>query len=86
MDLAIRPLAPAELRRFVERLGARSLMDETGRAYREMGLAYMAMDGQEVGHRLGERPELLRLPLIRFGEQITCGPAEGIWRDWLTPA
>ena len=41
-DLRKRPIAPGELRRFTERLGARALLDETSRPYRDGGLAYLA--------------------------------------------
>ena len=85
VDLRKRPIAPGELRRFVERLGARSLMDETSRAYRESGLGYLRMDDDEVMARLLADQSLLRLPLVRHGDQLTAGPAEPTWKTWLTP-
>ncbi len=39
VDLRKRRIAPAELRRFVERLGATALLDETSKTYRDGGLA-----------------------------------------------
>jgi arsenate reductase-like glutaredoxin family protein len=74
VDLRKRPIAAGELRRFVERLGARALLDEGSRAYREGGLAYLRMDDAEIAERLLAEPSLLRLPLIRNGNEVSAGP------------
>jgi arsenate reductase-like glutaredoxin family protein len=83
VDLRKRAIAPVELRRFVERLGARALLDEASRAYREGGLAYMRMDDAEIVERLLADTSLLRLPLIRNGNEVTAGRAETIWKSWV---
>lgn len=77
-------MAPAELRRFTEKLGASALVDESSRAYGEAGLRYLRMDERELVDRLLERPGLLRLPLVRMGGQVSCGMDETAWRSWLT--
>jgi arsenate reductase len=82
VDVAVRPPAPTELRRFSQRLGPRALMDTDSRAYRETGLAYLRMDDDEVFERLMAQPELLRLPLVRYGEQFTVGIDERTWKSW----
>jgi arsenate reductase-like glutaredoxin family protein len=86
VDLRKRPIAPAELRRFVERLGARALLDETSRAYRDGGLGYLRMDDAEIVERLLADPSLLRLPLVRHGNDVTAGRAEATWKGWLASA
>ncbi len=86
VDIRKRPMAPAELRRFVERLGARALLDETSRPYREGGLAHLRMDDREVAERLQADQRLLRLPLVRFGNEVTAGRAEAVWTSWLRPS
>ena len=48
VDVARRPPAPAELRRFSQRHGARALLDESGRAYRDAGLAWLRLSDAEV--------------------------------------
>ena len=83
VDLRKRALAPAELRRFVERLGARALLDETSKAYREGGLGYLRMDDAELVERLLADPSLLRLPLVRHGDDVTAGRSETAWKAWL---
>lgn len=82
-DLRKRPIAPGELRRFVERLGARALLDETSRAYRDAGLRYLTMTDPEIVERLLADPGLLRVPLVRHGNDATAGKAEATWADWL---
>ena len=52
VDLTRKPIARGELRRFVERLGARALLDETSKAYRDGGLGYMRLDDAEIVERL----------------------------------
>ena len=72
VDLRKRRIAPAELRRFVERLGARALLDESSKAYRDGGLAYLRMDDAEIVERLLADTRLLKLPLVRYGEAVTA--------------
>ena len=84
VDLRKRPMAVAELRRFVDRLGARALLDETSRAYRDAGLGYLRMDDEEIAQRLLADPLLLRLPLVRNGNDVTVGRVEATWTAWLT--
>ncbi len=83
LDVAARAPAPAELRRFSERLGARELIDEDGRAFRDQGLAYLRMDDAEIVDRVRADVRLLRLPLVRMGDRVSAGPAEAEWRSWL---
>jgi arsenate reductase-like glutaredoxin family protein len=83
VDLRKRRIAPAELRRFVERLGATAVIDETSRAYREGGLAYLSMDDAGITERLLADASLLRLPLVRHDNDVTAGRAEATWSGWL---
>jgi arsenate reductase-like glutaredoxin family protein len=82
VDVTRRPPAPAELRRFNQRYGARALLDEEGRAYRDAGLAWMRLSDAEILERLREDPGLLRLPLARFGADVTIGVDEATWKEW----
>ena len=83
VDLRRKPIAPGELRRFVERLGATTLLDTEGRRYKELGLAYMRLGDDDISERLLADDKLLRLPLVRFGNAFTSGPAEPTWKAWL---
>ena len=84
VDLTRKPIARGELRRFVERLGGRALLDDASRAYRDGGLGYLRMDESEVVERLLATPALLRLPLVRFGNDVSVGRDEATWKSWLS--
>jgi arsenate reductase-like glutaredoxin family protein len=82
VDVARKPPAPAELRRFAQRLGAAALLDTAGKRYREAGLAWMRLGEEETLERVLADPALLRLPLARFGNAVTAGVDEPTWRGW----
>jgi arsenate reductase (glutaredoxin) len=69
VDLSKKPIAPSELRRFADRLGPAVL------------LVAECPDG--VVARVPTDPNLLRLPLVRYGEEVTAGKDETTWRAWL---
>ena len=83
VDLRRKPIAAGELRRFTERLGASAVLDTEGRRYKELGLAYMRLGDDEIAERLLADNGLLKLPLVRFGNAFTAGPAETAWKAWL---
>ncbi|HJW21886.1 MAG TPA: ArsC/Spx/MgsR family protein [Candidatus Limnocylindrales bacterium] len=83
IDLRRKPIAAGELRRFVERLGARALADEQGRAWRDAGLGYLRLDDAELAERLLADQRLLRLPLVRVGNEVAAGPVEARWKAML---
>jgi len=86
VDLRRKPIAAGELRRFVERLGATALLDTEGRGYKDLGLGYMRFCDEEIVERLLAHNGLLRLPLVRFGNAFTAGPADATWKAWLAGA
>ena len=83
VDLRRKPIAPGELRRFVERLGATALLDPGSRSHRDAGLAYLRMDDAEIVERLLADQRLLRLPLVRHANDVSAGPADATWRGWV---
>ncbi len=83
VDLRRKPIAPGELRRFTERLGAAAVLDTEGRPFRDAGLAYLRMDDREIVERLLTDQRLIRLPLVRRGNDVSAGPAESTWKSWL---
>jgi arsenate reductase-like glutaredoxin family protein len=82
VDLRKKPIAPGELRRFTERLGAKALLDETSKPYRDDGLAHMVLDEQGIVRRLLADVRLLRLPLCRHDNEVTAGRDEATWTRW----
>ena len=85
VDLARKPMAAGELRRFVERLGARDLADETSKAWRDGGLAYLRMTDAELTERLLADQRLLKLPLVRIGNGCAAGRDEAAWKALVSP-
>jgi arsenate reductase (glutaredoxin) len=83
VDLRRKPLAAGELRRFVERLGARAVADTEGAAWREAGLGYLSMSDTELAERLLADQRLLRLPLVRAGNRFAAGKDEAAWKAML---
>ena len=85
VDLTRKPMARGELRRFVDRLGARALVDDGSKAWRDGGLGYLRMDDAELVERLLANQALLRLPLVRFGNEVAVGREEATWKGWFKP-
>jgi arsenate reductase len=83
VDLRKKPIAAGELRRFTDRLGAAALLDTESRPYREQGLAYLSTDATGVTNRLLADVRLIRLPLVRYGDEVTAGKDETTWKTWL---
>lgn len=83
VDLRKKPIAAGELRRFTDRLGAAALLDTESRPYRESGLAYLTTDSPGITARLLADVRLLKLPLVRYGDELTAGKDEATWRTWL---
>jgi arsenate reductase-like glutaredoxin family protein len=82
VDLAERAASPGELRRFAQKFGVGALIDRDARRYRELGLGAAVLSDERWLETLVEEPLLLRMPLVRHGNQLTVGPAEAEWRAW----
>ena len=83
VDLRKKPIARGELQRFVDRLGAAAVIDPDSKPYREQGLVYLALDQAGTMARLLGDARLIRLPLVRYGDDVTAGKAEETWTTWL---
>jgi len=83
VDVTRKPMAPAELRRFVDRLGPRAVADTESRVWHDAGLGYLRMDDAELTERLYSDQRLLRLPLIRIGTGVAAGRNETAWKSLL---
>ena len=84
-DLRKRPIAPGELQRFVQKLGAPALIDAGSRASADLGLAHMRLDDAGIMAHLLADARLIRQPLVRYGNEMTAGRAEATWTAWLKP-
>ena len=80
VDVSRKPMAPGELRRFVERLGARALADTESKAWRDGGLGYLSMTDADLAERLLRDQRLLNIPLVRIGNGCAAGRNEPAWK------
>ncbi len=80
VDLAKKPMARAEIKRFIDQYGLANLVDTEGKSYLDAGLKYMKMSDAELISRIESDPKLLRLPLIRSGKHVSVGQDESTWK------
>jgi arsenate reductase len=83
VDLAERPASKGELTRFVQKFGVEALTDRNSARFAHLGLAAARLSPERWLDRLVDEPLLLRMPLVRNQQQLTIGPAEATWRDWI---
>jgi arsenate reductase (glutaredoxin) len=84
VDLMERAASRGELTRFAQKFGATSLIDETARRYSELGLRTARYGDERWLEILVDEPLLLKMPLVRYGNALSVGAAEGSWKSWLT--
>lgn len=83
VDLSTKPMAPGEIRRFVERFGLTNLLDVDSAAYVNAGLKYLKLSETELLGKLEQEPRLLRLPLVRSANLLAVGHDENAWKVML---
>ena len=85
VDVKQKPMAPGEIKRFIERFGLAGLLDTEGTAYIDAGLKYMKLSDASLLERIEREPKLLRLPLIRGAGRLSVGRDEDSWKAMATP-
>lgn len=83
VDLMERPASLGELRRFAQKFGVGALVDRDSKRFNELGLRYAQLSDERWLERLSEEPLLLRLPLVRNGNQVLIGADEKIMKTWM---
>lgn len=83
VDLKLKPMAPGEIRRFVERFGLAGLLDVESKAYTDAGLKYLKVSDADLLAKIERNPQLLRLPLVRGAKLLSAGQDEPSWRAML---
>jgi arsenate reductase len=83
VDLMERPASLGELRRFAQKFGVDALVDRDSRRFDELGLRYAQLSDERWLEKLSEEPLLLRLPLVRNGNQVLIGVDENVMRKWM---
>lgn len=83
VDLKQKSMAPAEIKRFIDRFGLPELLDTAGKAYVDGGFQYLKLTDAELLAKIDQNPGLLRLPLVRSGNQVSIGRDEETWQAML---
>ena len=86
VDLKQKPMAPGEIKRFVERFGLARLLDTEGKAYVDAGLKYLKLSDSEMLGRIERDAKLLRLPLVRAANRLSIGQDEESWKAMIAGA
>jgi arsenate reductase (glutaredoxin) len=83
VDLNRKPMAPGEIKRFIERFGLPGLLDMEGKTYVDAGLKYLKVSDSELLAKIEREPKLLRLPLVRAANRISIGHDEESWKGMI---
>ncbi|MBP3656127.1 MAG: ArsC family transcriptional regulator [Clostridia bacterium] len=71
-----------ELESVAAAVGLDALCDKDSKAWRESVIAY-TQSRDTILAGLMEKPQLLRLPLVRSGRLATVGYAPDVWEKWI---
>ena len=82
VDLKERPASLGELRRFIQRFGTEGILDRTSRRFADLGLGAAHLSEERWLDKLAVEPLLLRMPLVRYGSELTVGDGTEAWRRW----
>lgn len=83
VDLKQKSMAPAEIKRFIDRFGLPSLLDTESTAYIDAGMKYLKLTDAELLSRIDREPKLLRLPFVRAANRVSIGHDEASWKAML---
>ena len=80
VDLKVKPIAPGEIKRFIERFTLQGLIDIESTAYAEAGLKYLRVADPELLEKCNREPKLWKLPFVRCNDRISIGADEVSWK------
>jgi arsenate reductase-like glutaredoxin family protein len=83
VDLKLKPMAPGEIKRFLDRFTLPALLDREGKAFEKAGLQYLKQSDAELLAKIEREPLLLRLPFVRCDKKISIGHDEAAWKAML---
>ena len=83
VDLQKKPMAPGEIKRFIDRFGLSGLLDAEGKSFVDAGLKYIRASDSELLAKIERDPKLLRLPLVRAANKFSIGHDEDAWKTML---
>ena len=71
-----------ELESVAAAVGIENLADKESKAYRESVIAY-TQSRDTILNGLMEKPQLLKLPIVRSGRLATVGYCPDVWEKWI---
>ena len=83
VDLKQKPMAPGEIKRFIDRFTLLGMLDTESKAYENAGLKYLRQSEGELLKKIEREPALLRLPLVRADKRISIGQDDAAWKAML---
>lgn len=83
VDFKVRAPSPGELKRFVQKFSVDRLLDRSSRTFADLGLHAARYTDDRWIEKLIDEPSLLVLPLVRYQNKLSVGPAEAEWKEWL---
>ena len=88
VDLNEKAASVGELRRFAQKFGVAALVDRDSRRFADLGLRSAILTDERWLEKLSLEPLLLRMPLVRYQQQLTIGgdPAQDTWDAWYAAA
>ena len=86
VDFKIRGPSKGELRRFVDKHGVDDLIDRDAKRFHALGLQAAYYGADRWIEIAVDEPLILRLPLVRRGQDLTVGYDDPEWRRWLVPS
>jgi arsenate reductase len=78
VDLHKKPMAPGEIKRFIDRYTLNALVDRENAA-----IKYLKLSDSELLAKIERDPKLLRLPLVRAANLLSIGHDEPGWKTML---
>jgi arsenate reductase-like glutaredoxin family protein len=78
IDLQKKPMAPGEIKRFIDRFTLAALVDRDNAA-----IKYLRLSDSELLAKIETDPKLLRLPLVRAASRLSFGHDEPGWKAML---
>lgn len=82
VDFKQREPSKGELRRFFDRFGEDRLIDRESKRFQALGLQAAHYGPARWMELAMDEPLILRMPLVRHGNQLTVGLAEEEWKAW----
>lgn len=82
VDLDQRAPSPRELERFARKFGVQAMIDRGSKRFAALGLGAAHLSDARWLEKLALEPAVLRMPLVRWQQEVTVGAAPEVWKRW----